>query len=204
VIGYDGETINLRDRTVTYDGITSGTAYIVKRNRQINTNGTVDRIDLITDKNTADLIARTIIPYLKDAYGTSYERHWQEGKVADEYGAISFTYNVFSIPAQQIELAVLVDDYFTDQIQYFTRGGTYNQRAHAGKIWVLDLSDVNIGIVETNSKKLHFKDADFGKYNEAWKCTMKLNTEYRDFRSTKWTVQLGNAKSHFLVENFAD
>jgi hypothetical protein len=33
VIGYDGETINLRDRTVTYDGITSGTAYIVKRNR---------------------------------------------------------------------------------------------------------------------------------------------------------------------------
>ena len=33
VIGYNGETITLRDRTVTYDGVTQGTAYLIKPNR---------------------------------------------------------------------------------------------------------------------------------------------------------------------------
>jgi len=33
VLGYNGETINLRDRDVTYTGVTKGTAYLVKPNR---------------------------------------------------------------------------------------------------------------------------------------------------------------------------
>ena len=178
-------------------------AYIVKRNREIESSQTVDRIDIVTDKDTSDLIARVLIPYLKSAYGTTYERNWSEGKVADEYGATSFTYNVYSIPNQGLELAVIVDNYFTDRLQYFPSGGTYDQRNHAGEIWMVDLSDINIGIVETNSKQISYKDDDFGKYNNAWKCTMKLNREDRDFRSTTWTVQLGNAKKHAIFTGFS-
>lgn len=55
VVGYDGETIRLRDRDVSYDGCTNGTMYLCKKNRFMDIfikRGLQVEIDLVPDVKT--------------------------------------------------------------------------------------------------------------------------------------------------------
>lgn len=202
LLGNGNRVIDLGGGNLDIDQILQ-VAYEIKRNRELAKPGmTVDRIDLYTDKNTSDLIGRTLIPYLSEVYGYENHKYWESGKVMDEHKAIGLNYNVYSLPQEQIELAVFTSNYFTDRITNFPAGGTYNQRAHSGELWIVDFADIDIGIVETNSVNRSYKDKDFGKFNEAWKCTMELNTEDRQFRSTTWTVRIGNDKCHAIFTNY--
>lgn len=171
--------------------------YEVKRNRQVD-GGVVDTIDIMTDKNTADLIARLMIRYLQDTYGYGIEKNIEKGALMDEHRTISFTYNIYDVPDQQFRLAVFVDDFFTDQITMFSQ----EHRGRAGQVWVIDWSDFNIGIVDTRSTKTEFKGDVYQNAFRDFSCVIDPNTEYYDLRSWTWNTQLGDAKRHFLIENF--
>lgn len=181
--------------------------YNVKKNREVGGSGEVELIDLMTDKDTADGIARVLIRFLKEQYGTEIHQNFEQGKVMDEQGAIHFTYNRYHIPQFGVVIGVFVQNYFTDRVQSFPRGtggthGTQDLRSRGASIWAIEWPDINIAMAGANSNKVENKGKVWQSAHKDYACIITPNTEWVDLRSRTWTVQLGDANRHFMIENY--
>lgn len=181
--------------------------YNVKKNREVGGSGEVEIVDLMTDKDTADGIARVLIAFLKAQYGTNIQQNMEQGKVMDEQGSVHFTYNRYHLAQFGVTIGIFVQNYFTDRVAAMPRGtggthGAQDLRSRGASIWAIEWTDLNIAMAGANSNKVENKGKTWQSANKDYACIITPNTEWVDLRSRTWTVQLGDTARHFMIENF--
>jgi hypothetical protein len=178
-------------------------SYEVMRNRKA-TGDSVDVIDWMTDKDTAQLLNIAFIDFLKKNYGVSTTQFVEQGKVLDGV-KVAYRYNRYTFPGVGFDIAVFVEEFFSDRVLAFANGAnsSVDFRASGRSIWLIDWSDFNIGVVATNSAKREYKGKVTAEANSLFSCVIALNTKHYDLRSTTWTTQLGDAARHLVIENFS-
>ncbi len=181
-------------------------AYDLKRNREVD-GSSVTVIDFMTDKDTANLIDIVLLKYLRDNFGYNVTQFYEPGKVLDGSGVVRFTYKKYDIPAIGFQIAVFVDQYFTDRVMQFGDGsgganGSVDFKSRGRAIWAVDWSDFDIGIVGTNSAKREYRGETYANANSLFSCVITPNTKHYELRSTTWTTRLGDAKRSLILENF--
>lgn len=177
------------------------TLYNLKRNREA-TGGSIDTIDAMTDRLTADNIRMLMTTYYKAKYNVSHERFYNPGQKLTFNNQVLFNYDIYQVPEVGVELAVFNDPYFNDHLAAFTdgSGGTTNIASRGRKLWLLDWSDISIGIAGTSSVKRDYPDA---ATNALYKCVITPNVKHYELRSTKWTVMIEDPNRHAVIENFS-
>ena len=181
-------------------------SYEVYRNRKV-TGDSVDVIDWMTDKDTATLLNIKLIDFLKQNFGINITQFVEQGKVLD--GAkIAFKYTRYSIPGLGFDIAIFVEEFFTDRVLAFGTGaggsqGSVDFRASGRSIWLIDWTDFALGIVATNSAKREYKGKVTAEASALFATTIAMNTKHYDLRSTTWTTQLGDSKRHLIIENYS-
>lgn len=182
-------------------------AYDIKRNREVDGEN-VTVVDFMTDKDTGHLIDLVLTKHLKDLYGYNVTKFFEQGQVKDDSGFVRFTYNKYDVPGWGLQIAIFVDNFFTDRVTQFGDGtggvqGDVNLRSRGRALWAIDWSDFDIGIVGTNQAKREYRGETFANVNPLFSCVITPNTKHYELRSTTWTVRLGDAKRHAVIENFS-
>jgi hypothetical protein len=175
------------------------TLYNVKRNREA-TGGSIDTIDIMTDRLTADGIRQLMSSYYKAKYGVDTTRFYTAGQKLEFNNQVLFNYDKYQIPEVGIEMAIFHDNYFNDHLAAFTTSGT-DISSRGRKLWILDWSDISIGIAGTSSVRRNYPDANT---NGLYKCVITPNVKHYELRSTKWTVMIEDPNRHAIIENFSN
>ena len=183
-------------------------AWNIKKNREVD-GSTVEVVDFMTDKDTANMIDIVILNYLKKTFGYAVTQFYKPGEVRDASGTVRFTYKQYDVPSIGCKIAVFVDQYFTDRSMQFGNGsggaqGSVDFKTRGNSIWAIDWNDFDIGIVGTNSATREYRGEAMANVNPLFSCVITPNTKHYDLRSTTWTVRLGDAKRHVLIENFSN
>ena len=174
--------------------------YAVKRNREID-GASVDRISALTSRQVFDSCNKALIGYIKTRYGIDNLNLYQDqGVVANKITGVQMRYMKYDLPEFDFEFVIASDNFFSDQERLHTNALT--DAANAGKIWIVDWADLEIGIVGTNQRKIDENDEFAAKVVSAMQCTIQQNTVHRTLESQTWTVRMGNEKRSLLVEGF--
>ena len=176
--------------------------YNIKRNREA-TGGSIDVIDGMTDRLTADLIRQIMSGYYLKKYGVSSNRYFTAGEQLKFDNQVLFNYDKYQIPEVGVEFAVFHDPYFNDHLAAYTDGsnGSTDIRSRGRKLWMLDWSDISIGLAGTNSVDRTYPDPNA---NKLYSCVITPNVKHYQLRSTKWTVMVEAPQRHAIIENFSD
>jgi hypothetical protein len=208
LLAEESRVVDLAGGPLDLDVIFAG-CYDIMRNRKAD-GGTVEVIDLMTDKDTALVLHQVFVKYHKDMLGhtTVSNSNVESGKVIDQTtGLVRYKYNRYQLVGQGFDIAVFVDEFFTDRVLNFGNGsggaqGSVNFRNSGRSIWAIDWSDFNLGVAGTNSVKREYKGKITAEANALWSCVMAMNTKHYDLRRTTWCTQIGDAKRHWIIENF--
>jgi hypothetical protein len=191
IIDFGGGALDLR---VVFEA-----CYAVKRNREIE-GGTVDRISAITSRKVYDAAVSALLNYINERYGFNNQtRYVENGTVIDKVTSVSMRYMKFDLPEFDFEFVIAHDNFFTDRERMMS---TADLTSHSGEMWILDWSDIEVGVVATNSQKIDENDEWAAKVVDELKCVIATNTIHRTLESTTWTVRLGNEKRSLLVKGF--
>ena len=187
--------------------------YYLKRYRESD-GDSIDVIDCMTDRYTADNIMVAFSRYYTAKYGASVNRYVDQGKKLTFDNQVMFNYNVYDIPEIGVQLAVFHDQFFDDHLSSAKQSGgqvvgardaadmTTNQKAALGRhLWMLDWSDINVGIAGTNSVTRKHPNVDA---QELYKCRMEANIKEYQLKSTRWTTMLDRPQRHLVVRNFSE
>ena len=188
--------------------------YYLKRNREAD-GDSIQVIDVMTDRVTADKIFQAMNQYYETKYGWTTQRNAQINEKITHDGIMLFNYNLYDIPEVGIQLAVFHDPFFDDIIN----AAGYNNLA-AGDIvddsttpagglsqsrfrtlWAIDWSDVKIGVAGTKSVT---RKSPVPEVMEAYKCRMDAVIKEYNLRSTRWTTMVDRPQRHLIIRNFAD
>ena len=181
------------------------TLYNLKRNREA-TGGSIETLDVMTDRLTADTIRQIMTSYYVVKYGINTTRFYNPGQALKFEDQVLFNYDTYQIPEVGVTLAVFHDPYFNDHLAAFGDGtGTYNGdtdiRTRGRKLWLLDWSDISIGLAGTSSVNRTSPDPNT---NSLYNCVITPNIKHYQLRSTKWTVLIDDPNRHAIIENFSD
>lgn len=202
---YLGGTLNL-------DGLFSD-LYYLKRNREQD-GDQISVIDVMTDRTTANLIFEAMNKYYKDKYEWTVTRNVEINQKVTHDGIILFNYNLYDIPEVGVQMAVFHDPMFDDIIEVGTGmqgsgnnnwevaedGGIYGfAQARNRALWLIDWSDVKIGIAGTNAVT---RKSPNPEVNSLYKCRMDAVQREYSLRSTKWTTMVDRPHRHLIIENF--
>jgi hypothetical protein len=178
-----------------------GQLYYLKRYRE-NDGDSIQVIDSLTDRHTANNILDAMTKWYKVKYGVETIRYAKIGEKITNEGQVLFNYNIYDIPEQGVQWAVFHDPFFDDHISAFsnTAGGATDFKSRARNLWFIDWSDISIGIAGTKSVTRKNPDATT---LEAYKCVITPNQKEYNLRSTRWTCFLDRPQRHLLIHNFA-
>ena len=170
--------------------------YDLKRAREAS-GGSVDTIDLMTDRFTAGAILGLMIKFYKAKYGIETHRYYQVGQQLKFEDQVMLTYNKFELPPDLggYNLAVFTHPFFDDKLAAFDPG----IRSRGRTMWALDWSDIMIGIAGTNSA-----NRQTNIYDNLYNCVIKPNITHYQLNSTSWTTILEDPSRHYVVDNFSD
>ena len=185
--------------------------YYLKRYREADGDN-IDVIDVMTDRYTADNLLVAFSRYYKAKYGAQLTRFVDQGKKLEFNNQVLFNYNVFDIPEVATQIAVFHDPFFDDIIASAgqlkgtkaTDDATVDAtdwKASRRALYMLDWSDINIGIAGTNSVTRKHPNVDA---QEMYKCRMEANVKEYQLKSTRWTTMLDRPQRHLIVQNFSD
>lgn len=186
------------------------TIYQLKRYREA-TAGTVDTIDIMTDRFTAAQVRDVMIKYYKSKYSTDVNMFVELGqKVLDMNEAVALEYNKYYLPDQGCYMAIFTDNYFDDRVSAFNAGGVTNSdpatnqtpalaRARGRTMWLIDWSDVAVNLLGTKSVKRQTNLAD-DQYN----CVIQPNVKHYVLNSKKFEVRIGDPNRHAIIENITE
>lgn len=189
--------------------------YFLKRNREQD-GDTVQVIDVMTDRLTAVKIFEAFNSYYKLRYGWEVQRNASINQTIEHNGLVLFNYNIYDIPDVGVQLAVFHDPMFDDLInvgtgqKYLTDGtrsgdavfadaDTY--KATQRMLWLVDWSDIKIGIAGTNSVTRTQPHPDVDRL---YSCRMDSVKRTFNLRSTKWTTMMDRPHRHLIIENISD
>ena len=167
----------------------------------------------MTDRYTADNLMVAFSRYYQAKYGAQVNRFVDQGKKLTFDNQVMFNYNVYDIPEIGVQLAVFHDQFFDDHLSaskqsvataLATDGSTVVTAAAAAAngrhLWMLDWSDINVGIAGTNSVTRKHPNVEA---QELYKCRMEANVKEYQLKSTKWTTMLDRPQRHLVVRNFS-
>jgi hypothetical protein len=199
--------------------------YHLKRYRESDGDN-IDVIDIMTDRYTADNLMVAFSRYYQAKYGAQVNRFVDQGKKLEFNNQVLFNYNVYDLPEIGLQIAVFHDPFFDDIIAAGGKAGdsangyggwdtTNTQAENFGStalakeahrsarrcLYMLDWSDINIGIAGTNSVTRKHPNVEA---QEMYKCRMEANVREYQLKSTKWTTMLDRPQRHLIVENFSD
>jgi hypothetical protein len=204
--------------------------YYLKRNREQD-GTTVSVIDCMTDRMTSVKIFEAFNKYYKDRYGWEVHRNAQIGQTIEHNGIILFNYNVYDLPDIGCQLAVFHDPMFDDLLNVgakfnLTADGGYDAqtledgttqvfagdnatadsdfnrfKATSRTLWLIDWSDVKIGVAGTNSVT---RSQPHPEVDRLYSCRMDSVKRTFNLRSTKWTTMVDRPHRHLIIENFND
>lgn len=182
-----------------------GDLYYLKRNREQD-GDRVDVIDCMTDRITSNLIFEAMNNYYKTKYNWEVSRNAQIGQKITHDGIILFNYNIYDIPEVNVQLAVFHDPFFDDILNVTSglTGGAYDvatAQARNRSLWLLDWSDIKIGIAGTNSVTRKSPNPDVDRL---YRCRMDSVEREYSLRSTKWTTMVDRPHRHLIIENFGE
>jgi len=184
--------------------------YYLKRYRESDGDN-IDVIDIMTDRYTADNLMVAFSRYYQAKYGAQVNRFVDQGKKLEFNNQVLFNYNVYDLPEIGVQIAVFHDPFFDDIISAAgqvsgvdTAGGAVTAADYKSSrrcLYMLDWSDINIGIAGTNSVTRKHPNVEA---QEMYKCRMEANVREYQLKSTKWTTMLDRPQRHLIVENFSD
>ena len=182
--------------------------YYLKRYRESD-GDSIDVIDCMTDRYTADNLMVAFSRYYQAKYGAQVNRFVDQGQKLTFNNQVLFNYNVYDIPEIGVQLAVFHDQFFDDHLSAAKQSGgtdlaasaiTGDQAAALGRpLWVLDWSDINVGIAGTNSVTRKHPNVEA---QELYKCRMEANVKEYQLKSTRWTTMVDRPQRHLVVRNF--
>jgi hypothetical protein len=176
--------------------------YYLKRNREAD-GDSISVIDVMTDRITANSIFSKMNQYYRQKYNWEVTRNVEiNGKVTHD-GIMLFNYNKYDIPEVGIQLAVFHDQYFDDLISATpSSDGTNNDfKSRSRALWLLDWSDIRIGVAGTNSVTRRNPSPEV---MDAYRCRMNAVIKEYSLRSTTWTTMLDRPQRHLVIQNFSD
>lgn len=205
LLANDSRVVDLHGGPLDLDLLFS-LSYEVMRNRKVS-GDSVDVIDWMTDKDSAQLINIALLTFLRSNYGVNTTQFVEQGKVLDGL-KVAYRYNRYMLPGLGFDIAIFAEEYFTDRVLNFGLGtggaqGSNEFRNSGRSIWVIDWNDFNLGIVATASAKREYKGKVTADASSLFSCVIALNTKHYDLRSTTWTMQLGDSARHLVVENYS-
>lgn len=205
LLANEGRVVDLHGGAIDLDVIW-GLSYEVYRNRKVS-GDSVDVIDWMTDKDTAQTLNISFITFLRENYGINTTQFIEQGKVLDGV-KVAYRYNRYTLPGLGFDIAIFVEEFFTDRVTAFGNGsgglnGSVDFKASGRSIWLIDWSDFALGIVATNSAKREYKGKITADANSLFSCVIAMNTKHYDLRSTTWTTQIGDSKRHLVIENYS-
>lgn len=189
VYDHQGNALNL-------DTLAS-TLYSLKRAREAD-GGTVDTIDIMTDRWTAGHILEIMTSFFKTKYGVTYNMDFAKEQTLSFGTFKAFNYRVYPLPEDLggFNLAVFYHPYFDDKVLAAASG---DQRSRARTIFALDWTDIQIGIAGTASAQRKTNEAD-----ALYQCVIKPNIHHYMLESTTWTSIIEDPMRHYIVDNFSD
>ena len=189
--------------------------YFIKRNREQD-GDTISVIDVMTDRLTAVKIFEAFNSYYKLRYGWETQRNANINQTIEHNGIILFNYNVYDIPDVGVQLAVFHDPMFDDLLnvgsgqKYLLDGSRSGDAVFSDAetfaktqrmLWLVDWSDVKIGIAGTNSVTC---TQPHPEVDRLYSCRMDSVKRTFNLRSTKWTTMMDRPHRHLIIENISD
>jgi hypothetical protein len=197
--------------------------YFLKRNREQD-GDTISVIDAMTDRLTSNRIFDAMNRYYTLRYGWEVQRNAQLNQKIEHNGIILFNYNIYDIPEVGVQLAIFHDPMFDDLLnvgtgnKYLLDGSRSSEAVFAGTeadgstdlgkfsrthrmLWLVDWSDVKIGIAGTNSVT---RSQPHPEVDRLYSCRMDSVKRTFNLRSTKWTTMMDRPHRHLILENISD
>jgi len=189
-----GRTLDHQGNPLSLDNLFAQ-AYQVKRFREA-TGGTVDTIDIMTDRFTAGAILQLMTSFYKSKYGTVSDRFYSPNEKLSFDNQVSLVYNKYELPSDVggFHLAVFTHPYFDDKLAAFAPA----QQQRARTVWMIDWTDFQLGIAATNSAVRQTNIAD-NLYN----CVITPNVRHYQLNSTTWTSIVEDPNRHYVIDNFS-
>ncbi len=172
--------------------------FLVKRARQADGSIGMDEeptIDMITDPVTAGMIRDLMIAYYVKKYGVNNTRFYGPDKKLEFENQVMFKYNTYQIPDELggYVLAVFSSEVLRDRLA--ASGGANRQRF----VFMLDWTDIELGMVGTNSAVRRTNEAD-----QLYNYIIKINAKHITLNSATWCPIIEDPNRHYLVRNFAN
>jgi hypothetical protein len=191
--------------------------YYLKRNREQD-GDTISVIDVMTDRLTSVKIFEAFNSYYKLRYGWETQRNANINQTIEHNGIVLFNYNVYDIPDVGVQLAVFHDPMFDDLLnvgsgkKYLLDGSRSADDVFSSSdalafsksqrmLWLVDWSDVKIGIAGTNSIT---RTQPHPEVDRLYSCRMDSVKRTFNLRSTKWTTMMDRPHRHLIIENISD
>lgn len=188
------------------------TIYQLKRYREAQS-GSVDTIDIMTDRFTAAQVRDVMIKYYKSKYSTDVNMFVSLGqKVLDMDDSVALEYNKYYLPDQGCYMAIFTDTYFDDKVAAFNNANDATaagfadaaaastaMRSRGRCMWLIDWSDVALNLLGTKSVKRQTNVAD-DQYN----CVIQPNVKHYVLNSKKFEVRIGDPNRHAIIENITE
>lgn len=174
--------------------------YYLRRWREA-TGDRVSTIDAMTDRYTFSDIFDAMTKYYKARFNWNTDRFAKMGEKIVHDNLLMFTYDIYDIKEAGVSLAVFNIDYFNDLIDaYNTVVVGWNFQTRANNLWMIDWSDVNVGIGA--QKSVTRKNPDPATA-DIYKCVITPNVRTYDLRSKMWTVMVDRPNRHLIYHNYA-
>lgn len=166
--------------------------YTLKRYRSA-TGGSVDTIDLMTNRFVASRIHEVMLRYYKAKYGAEITMFFAPNQKIEFNGQKVLEYTMYELPEQGVQMAVITNEFFNDKLSAFTGA---NQTV-GNEIWMLDWSDVDLQVLKTNSAKRRTNEAD-----HLYEGVISVNNVHTMLNSRTLAVDLGDPNRHAMIVNF--
>lgn len=171
--------------------------YLVKRARQADGSIGMDEepvIDIITDPVTAGMIRDMMIGFYTRKYGTQVTRFYNPDQKLEFDKQVMFKYSTYQIPDELggYVLAVFGSEVLRDRLS--AAGGANRQRF----IFMLDWTDIELGMAGTNSAVRRTNEAD-----QLYNYVIRINAKHITLNSQTWCPIIEDPNRHYLVKNFS-
>lgn len=168
--------------------------YLVKRAREAD-GGEVTDIDIMTDRFTAGNLEKALSDFLKKYYGLTVVDFVTNGKVLDQDRKLTvFNYRQWTLPQEfgGIRLNIFTQTYFDDRLGAFSANSAHRM------LWVIDWTDIFMGIIKTNQRNTQTNEAD-----EIYRYIISINKKHVMNQSITWSLIMQDPNRHLIVRNFS-
>jgi hypothetical protein len=202
MLGDCNRVVDLNGNALDLDFIFDQLYYLVQY--RMAGGDTIDVIDSMTDRWTADTIFTAMNGFYKAKYNWDTIRFAKIGEKITHDGVVLFNYDIYDVKHVGCKWAVFHDAYFDHMLLAFPNdvaGTNRDFKSRARQLWFLDWSDISVGIAGSLSVQRKNPDPET---SDLYKCVMVANIKTFNLRSQKWTVMVDRPHRHLIIHNFSD